>query len=137
MGEKTGRKFSSKGGRAAGYGLSPDHFQKFKRMSAPDWAKRKMHCIIVPSWGTHLLSSFRAFVHDGYCLTACLAHAPKKCTQSGNFRFDIKSPSDFKRLSARKGEVQDGKSPTSLLFQPISPSSLLFGAISPTSLNLV
>ena len=30
-----------------------------------------------------------------------LAHAPKKCTQSANFQFDIKSPSDFKILSAR------------------------------------
>ena len=28
--------------------------------------------------------------------TACLAHAPKKCTQLGNIQFDIKSPSDFK-----------------------------------------
>ena len=35
-------------------------------------------------------------------ITACLAHAPKKCTQSGNFQFDIKSPSDFKILSAWK-----------------------------------
>ena len=34
-------------------------------------------------------------------ITACLAHAPKKCSQS-NFQFDIKSPSDFKILSARK-----------------------------------
>ena len=37
----------------------------------------------------------------------------------------------------KEGEVQDGKSPSSLLFQPVSPSSLLFGAISPSSLNLV
>ena len=35
-------------------------------------------------------------------ITACLAHAPKKCTQSGNFQFDIKSASDFKILSAQK-----------------------------------
>ena len=35
-------------------------------------------------------------------ITACLDHALKKCTQSGNFPFDIKSPSDFKILSARK-----------------------------------
>ena len=34
-------------------------------------------------------------------ITACLAHAPEKCTQSGNFQFDIKSPTDFKILSAR------------------------------------
>ena len=25
-------------------------------------------------------------------ITACLAHAPKKCMQSGNFLFDINSP---------------------------------------------
>ena len=35
-------------------------------------------------------------------ITPCLAHAPKKCRQSGNFQFDIKSPSDLKILSARK-----------------------------------
>ena len=31
-------------------------------------------------------------------ITVCLAHAPKKCTQSGNFQFDIKSTSDPTRL---------------------------------------
>ena len=35
-------------------------------------------------------------------ITACLADAPKKYTQTGNFQSDIKSPSDFKILSARK-----------------------------------
>ena len=35
-------------------------------------------------------------------ITTCLAHVSKKCTQSVNFPFDIKSPSDFKILSARK-----------------------------------
>ena len=66
-GEKAERKFSSKGGRAPWYRLSPDHFQKFKEMPAPDWAQ-KMLCIIVPNRRTHLLSSFRVFVHNGYCL---------------------------------------------------------------------
>ena len=47
-GEKAGRKFSSKSGGAPGYRLSPDHFRKFKRMPASDWAQ-KMHCIIVPN----------------------------------------------------------------------------------------
>ena len=65
-GEKARRKFSSTGERAPGYRLSPDHFQKFKRMLAPDWAQ-KMLCIIVPNRRTHLLSSFRVFVNDGYC----------------------------------------------------------------------
>ena len=35
-------------------------------------------------------------------ITAGLAHAPEKCTQSGNFLFYIKSPSDFTILSAWK-----------------------------------
>ena len=62
---------------------------------------RLLLCIIVPNRWAHLLSSFRVFVHDGYC-TACRGHAPKKCTQSGNFQFDIDFPYDFKILSARK-----------------------------------
>ena len=46
--EKAGRKFASTGKRAPGYPLSPNYFQKFKRMPAPDWAQ-KMLCIIVPN----------------------------------------------------------------------------------------
>ena len=46
--EKTGRKFSSTGERAPGYRLSPNYFQKFKRMPDPDWAQ-KMLCIIMPN----------------------------------------------------------------------------------------
>ena len=45
-GEKARRKFSSTGGKAPGYLLSPDHFQTVKRILAPDWAQ-KMLCIIV------------------------------------------------------------------------------------------
>ena len=47
-GEKARWKFSSTGDRAPGYRLSPNHFQKFKRIPAPDWAQ-KMLCIIVPN----------------------------------------------------------------------------------------
>ena len=47
-GETAERKFSSKDGRAPGYRLSPNHFQKFKPMLAPDWAQ-KMLRIIVPN----------------------------------------------------------------------------------------
>ena len=66
-GEKVGRKFSNTGERAPGYRLSPRYFQKFKRMPAPVWAQ-KMLCIILPNRWAHLLSSFRVFVHDSYCL---------------------------------------------------------------------
>ena len=50
-----------------------------------------------------LLSSLvRSYATAIVSITACLVHAPaKKCTRSGNFQFDIKSPSDFKILSAR------------------------------------
>ena len=62
-----------------------------------------MLCIIVPNRQAHLLSSFmRLYTTAIVSMMACLAHAPKKCTQSGNFQFDIKSPSDFQILSARK-----------------------------------
>ena len=71
-------------------------------MPAPDWAQ-KMLCIIVPNQRTHLLSSFRAFVHEGYCLDHGLSGSFTKEMQAvRNFHFDIKSPSDFKILSARK-----------------------------------
>ena len=39
-GEKTRQKFSSTGGKAPGYLLSPDHFQTVKRMLAPDRAQK-------------------------------------------------------------------------------------------------
>ena len=66
-----------------------------------------MLCIIVPNRQAHLLSSFCVFEHDS-CCTACVtavvcrSHAPKKCTQSRHFQFDIRSPSDFKILCAQK-----------------------------------
>ena len=56
-GEKAERKFSSKGGRAPWYRLSPDQFQKFKQMPAPDWAQ-KMLCIIVPNRQTVVSPEF-------------------------------------------------------------------------------
>ena len=50
---RVGRKGATKGfkygrKRAPGYRLSPNYFQKLKRMPAPDWAQ-KMLCIIVPN----------------------------------------------------------------------------------------
>ena len=40
------------------------------------------------SWG-FFVSSYTTAIDS---IMACLAHAPKKCTQSGNFQFDINSP---------------------------------------------
>ena len=56
-GEKAGGKFSSTGGRAPGYLLSPDLFQTVKRILAPGWAQ-KMLCIIVPNRRTISPESF-------------------------------------------------------------------------------
>ena len=95
-GERARRKFSSTGKRAPGFQLSQNCFQKFKRMPAPDWAQ-KMLCIIVPnrrfSWVLFVSLYTTAIVS----ITDCLAHAPKTCTQSGYFQFDIKSPSFSKK----------------------------------------
>ena len=60
-GEKVGRKFSSTGERAPGYRLSPNYFQKFKRIPAPDWAQ-KMLCIIMPNRRT-VSPEFFSWVH--------------------------------------------------------------------------
>ena len=57
VGRKGGTKVFITGERAPGYRLSPDHFQKFKRMPAPDWAQ-KMLCIIVPNRRTDLNEFF-------------------------------------------------------------------------------
>ena len=64
---------------------------------------KKCLVLLCPIGEQFLLSSFReSYTTAIVSITACLVHAPKKCTQSGNFQFDIKSPSDFKILSARK-----------------------------------
>ena len=76
-GETTGRQFSGTGERAPGYRLSPDHFQKFKQMPAPDWAQ-KMLCIIVPNRRTVPPEFLHEFVHDDYFLDHGLSGS---CTQ--------------------------------------------------------
>ena len=67
-GEKARRKFSSMGGRAPGYRLSPDHFQTAKRMHWFLIGHKKCFVLLCPIGERHLLSSFRGFVHDGYYL---------------------------------------------------------------------
>ena len=64
-GEKAGRKFSSTGKRAPGYRLSPNYFQNFKQMPAPDWVQ-KCFVLLCPIDEQFLLSSFHEFVHDGF-----------------------------------------------------------------------
>ena len=55
--------------RALEYRLSPDNFQKFKRMPASDWAqKNALYYCAQPENTSHELVCFRVFVHDSYCL---------------------------------------------------------------------
>ena len=80
-GEKAGRKFSSTVERAPGYWLSPNHFRKFKRMRAPDWAQ-KMLCIIVHNWRT-VSPEFFSWVRTRRLLSrhTCLLRSPSLCLQ--------------------------------------------------------
>ena len=103
-GEETGRKFSSTGEKAPGYRSTLTELFPKIQADAGSWLGTKnalYYCAQSAnsfSWVLFVSSYTTAIVS----ITACLAHAPKKCTQSGNFQFDIKSPSDFKILSARK-----------------------------------
>ena len=61
VGRKGGMKVFKYGRKSPRYWLSPSHFQKFKRMPAPDWAQ-KMLCIIVSNQRTVSLEFF-SWVH--------------------------------------------------------------------------
>ena len=87
-GEKVGWKFSSTGKRAPGYRISPNYFQKFKRMPAPDWAQ-KMLCIIVPNRRTVSPESV-SWVRTRRLLSrhTCPVRSPSLCVQ-GKLLFSI------------------------------------------------
>ena len=85
-GKKVGRTFSSKGGRAPGYRLSPNYFQKFKQMPAPDWAQ-KMLCIIVPNRRT-VSPEFFSWVRTRRLVLShhtCPVCSPSLCVQGKLF----------------------------------------------------
>ena len=72
-------------------------------MPAPDRAQKLLCIYIMPNRQTVPPEFFSwVRIRRAISITACLAHAPKKWKQSGNFQFDIKPSSDFKILSARK-----------------------------------
>ena len=80
-GQKAGRKFSSTGKRVPRYRLSPNYFQKFKQMPAPDWAQ-KMLCIIVPNRRT-VSPEFFSWVRTQRLLSrhTCPVQSPSLCVQ--------------------------------------------------------
>ena len=64
---------------------------------------KKCFVSLCPIGEQFLLSSFREFVHDSYCLDHGLSGSRTKAMHAvRKLQFDIKSPSDFKILSARK-----------------------------------
>ena len=80
-GKKARRKFSSTGEKAPGYRLSPNYFQNFKPMPAPNWAQ-KMLCIIVPNRRT-VFPEFFSWVRTRRLLSChtCPVRSPSLCVQ--------------------------------------------------------
>ena len=101
-GEKAGQKFSS----TAKEPLGTDSHQTISKTSSGCRlliGPKKCFVLLCPI-GEHIsrvlfMCSYTTAIVS---IMACVAHAPKKCTQSGNLQFDIKFPSDFKLLSVRK-----------------------------------
>ena len=50
VGRKGPMKVFITGERAPGYRLSTDHFQKFKRMPAPDWAQKMLDIVALSTY---------------------------------------------------------------------------------------
>ena len=101
-GEKAGQKFSS----TAKEPLGTDSHQTISKTSSGCRlliGPKKCFVLLCPI-GAHIsrvlfMCSYTTAIVS---IMACVAHAPKKCTQSGNLQFDVKFPSDFKLLSVRK-----------------------------------
>ena len=81
-GERARRKFSSTfESRAPGNRLSPNYFQNFKQMPAPDWAQ-KMLCIIAPNRRT-ISPEFFSWARTRQLLSChtCPVRSPSLCEQ--------------------------------------------------------
>ena len=115
-GEKARWKFSSTGGRAPGYRLSPDHFQTVKWMLAPDWAQ-KMLFIIVPNRRT---ASPEFFSWVRISRHSCPLHLPSLCVQ-GKLSF-----STF--LTRNEGTTDESKKHCDAISRSnwICPENILF-----------
>ena len=76
-GERARRKFSSTGERAPGYCLSPNYFQKFKRIPAPDWGQKNALYYCAQS-----ANSFsRVLFVSSYTTAIVLLHLPGSFTK--------------------------------------------------------
>ena len=95
-GEKARRKFSSTGGKAPELPTLTGPFPN-DQANVGSWLGTKnafYYCAQSAnsiSW-VLFVNSYTTAVDS---ITACRAHTPKKCTQSGNFQFDKNSPESF------------------------------------------
>ena len=92
---------------------------------------KKCFVLLCPISEQFLLSSFCEFVHDSYCLDQGLTSSGS-CTKEMQAvrrltdQFDIKSPSDFKILSARKLKTLFQKYKLELTLQVFTLASVKF-----------
>ena len=85
-GERKRRKFSSTGERAPGYRLSPN-YSKNSRACRLLIGHKKCFVLLCPIGEQFLLSSFREFVHNGYCFVTLARFVHQACATKGNFYF--------------------------------------------------
>ena len=93
--------------------LGTDSHRTISKRSSECWlliGHKKWFVLLCPIGEQHLLSSFR----DSYTtaidsITACLAHAPKKCTKSGIFQFDKNASSETQARIVGERESLNGR----------------------------
>ena len=98
VGRKGGTKVFKYGQKSPWVPTLTELFPKIQP-DAGSWLGTKRLCIIVPNWRT-VSPEFFSWVRTRRLLFQ--SRLVWLCTQSGNFQFDIKSPSNFKILFARK-----------------------------------
>ena len=81
VGRKCATKVFKYGRKAPGYRLSPNYFQKFKQLPAPDWAQ-KMLCVVVSNRRT-VAPEFFSWVRTRRLLSrhTCPVRSPSLCVQ--------------------------------------------------------
>ena len=104
LGERARRKISSMGERAPGYRLTK-LFPKIQA-DAGSWLgiKNALYYCAQSANSFSWVLFVRSYTTAIVSITACLARAPEKSTQSGNFQFYIKSPIWFQNTVCPKTE---------------------------------
>ena len=104
-GEKAGRKFSLRAKEPLG---TDSHRTISKNSSGCRLliGHKKCFVLLCPIGEQFLLSSFREFVHDGYCLATLARFVHQACAYKGNFYFLLSQP-ETKELPMSRKNVWD------------------------------